>query len=138
MAEEVKRKRGNPSFSKGMKALNPNGRPKGSLNKYTILSRELLSSRGEEIVQVIIDRALRGDVHCLKMCIDRIIPLQQLRGSHNGEDSSKIVINVGTQSQITSSAEKVVSEGKVIENPSYKSEEQVVQSIKIHEERSSD
>ena len=132
MAEESNRKRGNPLMQKGEKSLNPNGRPKGSLNKYTALSRELLGSRAEEIVQVIITRALRGDVHCLKMCMDRIIPLQKPFGSYAGEESSKIIINVGTQSQITSSAEKVVSEGKVIENPSYKSEEQVVQSIKIN------
>lgn len=119
-------------MQKGEKSLNPNGRPKGSLNKYTALSRELLGSRAEEIVQVIITRALRGDVHCLKMCMDRIIPLQKPFGSYAGEESSKIVINVGTQSEITSSAEKVISEGKTIENPSYKSEEQVVQSIKIN------
>ena len=132
MPEEAKKKRGNPSMQKGGKSLNPNGRPKGSLNKYTALARELLGSKAEEIVQVIITRALRGDVHCLKMCIDRIIPLQKPFGSYAGEESSKIIINVGTQSQITSSAEKVVSEGKVIENPNYKSEEQVVQSIKLN------
>ena len=30
-----KKKRGNPNFYKGMPALNPAGRSKGSLNKFT-------------------------------------------------------------------------------------------------------
>ena len=76
MTEHDKRRnnKGNPALYKGMAPLNPQGRPKGSMNKYTILSRELLTERGPEIVQVIIDRALKGDVHCLKMCMDRIVP----------------------------------------------------------------
>ena len=57
-----------------MKPLNPEGRPKGSLNKYTKLSRELMSSKGPEIVNKVIELALEGDRHCLKMCMDRIIP----------------------------------------------------------------
>jgi len=72
--EGKKFKAGNPNFYKGMPALNPKGRPKGSLNKYTKLSRELMSSRGPEIVEKVIELALEGDRHCLKMCLDRIIP----------------------------------------------------------------
>ena len=70
----VKRKRGIPNLYKGMPPLNPEGRKKGSLNKYTKLSRELMSNKGPEIVQKVIDMALEGDRHCLKMCMDRIIP----------------------------------------------------------------
>jgi len=69
-----KKPRGNPNFHKGMTSLNPEGRPKGSLNKYTKLSRTLMSDRGPEIVQKVIDMALEGDRHCLKMCLDRILP----------------------------------------------------------------
>lgn len=58
----VKKKRGNPNFYKGMKALNPEGRPKGSLNKYTKLSRELMSTKGPEIVNKVIEMALEGDI----------------------------------------------------------------------------
>jgi len=72
--EKPKRKRGNPNFYKGMKPLNPEGRPKGSVNKFTHLSRELMSSKGPEIVNKVIELALEGDRHCLKMCLDRIIP----------------------------------------------------------------
>ena len=70
----VKKRRGNPNFYKGMKPLNPEGRPTGSLNKYTKLSRELMCTKGPEIVNKVIEMALEGDRHCLKMCMDRIIP----------------------------------------------------------------
>lgn len=69
-----KKRRGNPNFYKGMPPLNPKGREKGSVNKYTKLSRELMSNKGPEIVQKVIDMALEGDRHCLKMCMDRILP----------------------------------------------------------------
>lgn len=82
-----KRPRGNPNFYKGMPSLNPKGRVKGSLNKYTKLSRELLSSKGPEIVDKVIELALEGDRHCLKMCLDRIIPVSKaVEIKHEHED----------------------------------------------------
>ena len=83
----VKRKRGNPNLYKGMPPLNPEGRKKGSLNKYTKLSRELMSDKGPEIVQKVIDMALEGDRHCLKMCMDRIIPTSKaVEITHDHQD----------------------------------------------------
>lgn len=70
----TKRGRGNPNWHKGMASQNPGGRTKGSLNKFTKLSRELMSNKGPEIVQKVIDMALEGDRHALKMCMDRILP----------------------------------------------------------------
>jgi len=69
---------GNPNFVKGMKSLNPLGRPKGSVNKYTQLARELLSSRGEEIVEVVIAKALKGDVHCLKINVGTTEQIEEM------------------------------------------------------------
>ena len=97
--------KGNPNLYKGMPALNPNGRPKGSMNKYTILSRELLTERGPEIVQVIIDRALKGDVHCLKMCMDRIVPTTKAVEISHRKHEGGIVINVSTAEEIKKQAE---------------------------------
>jgi hypothetical protein len=83
----VKKKRGNPNLYKGMPPLNPAGRTKGSLNKYTKLSRELMSNKGPEIVQKVIDLALEGDRHCLKMCMDRIIPTSKaVEITHDHQD----------------------------------------------------
>jgi|TARA_R110001606_G_scaffold276040_1_gene424241 hypothetical protein len=98
--------KGNPKLYKGMEPLNPNGRPKGSMNKWTILSRELLTERGPEIVQVIIDRALKGDVHCLKMCIDRIVPQTKAVEINHRKHEGGVIINVGTTEQIVEQAKK--------------------------------
>jgi len=85
--ESSKKKQGNPDFYKGMPSLNPKGRPKGSVNKYTKLSRDLMSSKGPEIVEKVIGLALEGDRHCLKMCLDRIIPVSKaVEIKHEHED----------------------------------------------------
>ena len=90
-----KKNKGSPNLYKGMKSLNPNGRPKGSVNKYTALSRELMSNRGSEIVQKVIDLALEGDRTCLKMCMDRIIPTTKAVEFRSSEDKGNVIINVG-------------------------------------------
>ena len=90
-----KKNKGSPNLYKGMKSLNPNGRPKGSVNKYTALSRELMSNRGPEIVQKVIDLALEGDRTCLKMCMDRIIPTTKSVEFRSGEDKGNVIINFG-------------------------------------------
>jgi len=120
MSDGRKRNPGNPMLKKGV-VLNPNGRPKGSVNKYTQLARELLSSRGEEIVQVVIDKALKGDVHCLKMCMDRIVPQQKAVEIKHTKDEGGLVINVGTAEQITE-----MSKTKELKNPKTKSEDEVI------------
>lgn len=90
-----KKNKGSPNLYKGMKSLNPNGRPKGSVNKYTALSRELMSNKGPEIVQKVIDLALEGDRTCLKMCMDRIIPTTKAVEFRSSEDRGNVIINVG-------------------------------------------
>ena len=90
-----KKNRGSPKLYKGMPSLNPNGRPKGSVNKYTALSRELMSAKGPETVQRVIDLALEGDRTCLKMCMDRIIPTTKAVEFRSSEDKGNVIINVG-------------------------------------------
>jgi len=87
--------KGSPNLFKGMKSLNPEGRPKGSVNKFTALSRELMSNKGPEIVQKVIDLALEGDRTCLKMCMDRIIPTTKAVEFRSSEDKGNVIINVG-------------------------------------------
>jgi len=99
-----KKNRGSPKLYKGMPSLNPNGRPKGSVNKYTALSRELMSAKGPEIVQRVIDLALEGDRTCLKMCMDRILPTTKAVELRSQEGKGNVVINVGGLT------EKVISE----------------------------
>jgi len=83
-------------FQKGQPSANPNGRPKGQPNKYTELSKQLLSERGPEIVQMVIQKALEGDVTCLKMCMDRIVPAQKaIEVKHENQD---MAINIVVES----------------------------------------
>ena len=108
----VKKPRGNPNFYKGMPSLNPKGRTKGSINKFTKLSRELMSSKGPEIVDKVIELALEGDRHCLKMCLDRIIPVSKaVEIKHEHED---LCINIIVES-VKAIEKREEAEFKVIE-----------------------
>ena len=86
--------KGSPKLYKGMKSLNPDGRPKGSMNKFTVLSRELMSTKGPEIVQKVVELALEGDRTCLKMCMDRIIPTTKAVEFRGSDDRGNVIINV--------------------------------------------
>ena len=101
---EPKKKQGNPALVKGMKPLNPAGRPKGSVNKYTALARELMSSKSPEIVDRVIQKALEGDVHCLKMCLDRILPVQKAIDSTRTKADAQVIINVASIESIKQKA----------------------------------
>ena len=112
-----KKKVGNPNFYKGMPSLNPAGKPVGSVNKYTALSREVLSAKGPEIVDKVIELALAGDRHCLKMCMDRIIPAHkavEIKHEHRDLGINIIVESVKAIQKIEDE-EQDTFEGEVIE-----------------------
>ena len=90
----MQKPKGNPALVKGMTSLNPAGRPKGSVNKYTALARELMSEKSGEIVQKVIDKAMDGDVHCLKMCMDRVLPVSYFEKDKNGSGRSSVSITI--------------------------------------------
>ena len=111
--------KGNPKLTKGV-VLNPKGRPKGSVNKYTALSRELMSTKGPEIVEKVIEMALEGDRTCLKMCMDRILPTTKAVELRSGDsDKGNITINVGgLEAKVIEAEEKkplTYEDGVVIE-----------------------
>ena len=70
MNEEVK-PRGRP-FAPG----NP-GRPPGSKNKTTRMLEQLIEGQAEEFVEKLKESALAGDVACLRIIMDRLIPLRK-------------------------------------------------------------
>jgi len=126
MSEKKKRK-GNPALYKGMKPLNPAGRPKGSVNKYTALAREVMSAKGPEIVKKVIEKALEGDVHCLKMCIDRILPVHKAVDPNRAKSDTQVIINVAS---IDSIEQRVLSTPKEkLVNPKEKDEDEVIINI---------
>ena len=92
---------------------NPAGRKKGQVNKYTELSKQLLSEKGPEIVQMVIQKALEGDVTCLKMCMDRIIPAHKaVEIKHENQD---MAINIVVES-ITNAATKAISQNGTLDS----------------------
>ena len=126
MAEKNKRK-GNPALYKGMKPLNPTGRPKGSLNKFTLLARELMCERGPEIVEKVIEKALAGCPHAQKMCMDRILPVQKAIDPNRAKTDAQVIINVSSLESIQNKINETPKE-KLI-NPKEKSEDEVIVTV---------
>lgn len=58
---------------------NPKGRPKGSLNKATILAEQLLDGEAEEITRKCIELAKDGDRTALKLVMERFLPRRRGR-----------------------------------------------------------
>lgn len=61
-------------FQKGQVA-NPKGRPKGTFQRHVQLAK-LVRDNGEEIIQRCVELALAGDSTCMKICMDRVVPLK--------------------------------------------------------------
>ena len=123
MSKDIKKKNLAHLFKPGQSG-NPKGRPVGSVNKYTQLARELLSSRGEEIVEVVISKALKGDVHCLKMCMDRIVPQQKAVEIKHTKGSEQVVINVSSSQQL-----QEMAKGKELKDVEVKSDDEVIAEV---------
>ena len=124
---EKSKKRGNPALYKGMKPLNPAGRPKGSENKYTALAREVMSAKAPEIVNKVIEKAMDGDVHCLKMCMDRILPVHKAIDPNRVKSDSQVIINVASIESIEQKASKY-DEAELVE-PEEQSDDEVIAKI---------
>jgi len=122
-----KKKRGNPALFKGMKPLNPEGRPKGSENKYTALAREVMSAKAPEIVNKVIERAMDGDVHCLKMCMDRILPVHKAIDPNRVKSDAQVIINVASLDSIQQSID-VTPEEELVE-PLEKGDDEVIVNV---------
>jgi len=110
-------------FKKG-EIQNPGGRKKGSLGKNTLLAREMMGERGPAVVQKVIDMAMEGDVHCLKMCIDRILPVHKAIDPNRAKQDSQIIINVGASDSIKQNIAATPVE--MLVNPKMKSDEEVI------------
>jgi hypothetical protein len=91
-----KKKQGNPAFYKGMKSINPGGRPKGSVNKITKLAKEMLSDSAVEIIEVVLAKAKGGDPVCLKMCMDRLFPAAKAIDFSRAKQDAQVIINVAS------------------------------------------
>jgi hypothetical protein len=127
---EEKKRKGNPRMIKGQVAYPDapkGGRPKGSVNKMTLLAQQMMTDRGPMIVEKVMGMALQGDVHCLKMCMDRILPVHKAIDSSKTKTDANIVINVGTSSEIQAKISETPIEKLV--NPETKDDDVVIAEI---------
>ena len=63
-------------FRKGQSG-NPAGRRKGVPNKVSRRVIERISERGDELLDVVLAKALDGDLLALKLCLERLCPPQK-------------------------------------------------------------
>ena len=102
MAETTKSKQrgaGRP-FQPGVSG-NPSGRPKGALNKTTIILQQLIDGEGELVVKKALELAKGGDGTALRLIMDRLIPPRKdkiiefkLPQINNGQDASVAMAQV--------------------------------------------
>lgn len=85
----IKKKRGNPNLVKGVSG-NPAGKPKGIKNKATLIKQaieaeltEQLAYDANAILQKTIELAKGGDTTCIKILMDRLLPV--MKASDNSE-----------------------------------------------------
>ena len=125
--EDKPKKRDNPNFYKGMPSLNPAGKPKGTMNKYAALSRELMNENAVEIVATVLAKAKEGDVHCLKMCMDRILPVQKAVDPNRVKNDAQVIINVASIESIEQKASEY-DEAELVE-PEEKTDDEVIVNV---------
>jgi len=53
---------------------NPKGKPKGALNKATIVAQKLLDGEAQTIAQKAVDLAKEGNPVALRLCLERLLP----------------------------------------------------------------
>ena len=102
MAEITKQKQRGPGrpFQPGVSG-NRNGRPKGALNKTTIILQQLIDDEGMLVVKKALELAKDGDGTALRLIMDRLIPPRKdkviefkLPQINSGQDASVAMAQV--------------------------------------------
>ena len=78
MANESNTRTKDGQFKKGASG-NPSGRPPGSRNRATLLAEHLLEGESEQLVSKAIKLAKKGNVHALRLCLERLLPIRKER-----------------------------------------------------------
>src|SRR5205823_562155 len=65
-------------FKKGVSG-NSAGRPIGSRNKTTVACEQMLDGEGEELIRIAVKSAKQGNIHALRLCLERIVPPRKER-----------------------------------------------------------
>lgn len=65
---------GNPNWKKGMASPWPKGRPRGLVDRRMKLT-QMLASKADDVMRVVIDAALAGDIQAAGLVLARIAPV---------------------------------------------------------------
>lgn len=97
LAEKPKAKKGRPSKETLKKAKLPLGRPKNDTGRLAEFKQRLLGTSGEKVIEKIIEIGQTdghpGQVACLKMAVDRILPMSMFEKDSKGQRNA-IQINI--------------------------------------------
>ena len=99
---EKKPKRGRPKKTDILAKKKGNrgavGRPAGDAARIAEFKARLLGTSGEKIINTLISKALDPDdkdqAACLKMCVDRVLPLSAFDTTKNSSGTPQISINI--------------------------------------------
>lgn len=61
---------------------NPKGRRAGTLNRVSVLARQLMDDDAEEVILALLKAAKDGDVSAIKLVLERVAPLPRNRLIH--------------------------------------------------------
>jgi hypothetical protein len=71
----------NGKFKKGTSG-NPAGRPLGSRNQAMLECEHLLQAAAPDLIRVLIEKAKKGDMQAMRLCLDRIYPVKKEQPIH--------------------------------------------------------
>jgi hypothetical protein len=78
MAENSAGKQRGAPFQKG-KSGNPNGKPKGTRHRITVLAEKLMQDDAKDIVRAVLEAAKGGDMTAARLILERIAPVRKGR-----------------------------------------------------------
>ena len=94
--KQPRRGRGRP-FKPG-ETGNPHGRPIGSRNRATLALEALLEGEAERLTRKVVGLALKRNVACLRLCLDRLLPPRRdcpvqfaIPPLNSADDASKVM-----------------------------------------------
>jgi hypothetical protein len=96
-------------FKKGTSG-NPSGRPIGSRNRATLLAEQLLEGEAEPLIRECINLAKKGNIHALRLCLERVIPIRKERSIELGLPTAQNALDLAANLQRILAA---VGEGRI-------------------------
>jgi hypothetical protein len=111
-------------FQKGQSG-NPRGRPEGGRNRATHMAQTLLDGEAESLARKVVELALAGDVMCLRICLERLVPPRKDAPIHVVLPE---VESIGDLPKVTEAILQAVAEGEVTPSEA----ESLVRLIDVH------